>query len=73
MEYVKKWDFFRIVEKDRLFVLSLNDQQYEEEGQKIECGCCYGDVVFEDMVQCLDGYFFCVSCLMNYVKEVVFG
>ena len=29
-----------VPEKDRLFASSLNDQQYKEEGQKIECGCC---------------------------------
>lgn len=73
MEYVKKWDLSRTAEKDRLFALSLNDQQYEEEGQKIECGCCYGDAAFEDMVQCLDGHLFCASCLMNYAKEATFG
>ena len=62
-----------VPKKDRLFASSLNDQQYKEEGQKIECGCCYGDAAFEDMVQCLDGHLFCASCLMNYAKEAAFG
>ncbi|XP_022801749.1 E3 ubiquitin-protein ligase RNF216-like [Stylophora pistillata] len=73
MEFVKKCDLSKTAEEDQLFALSLNDQQYEEEGQKIECGCCYGDAAFEDMVQCLDGHLFCASCLMNYAKEAAFG
>ena len=73
VEFVKKCDLSKTEERDRLFALTLNDQQYEEEGQKIECGCCYGDAAFEDMVQCLEGHLFCASCLMNYAKEAAFG
>ena len=73
MEFVKKFELFKSEERDRMLAVSLNDEQYEEEGQKIECGCCYGDAAFEDMVQCLEGHLFCASCLMNYAKEAAFG
>lgn len=73
MEFVKKYELSKSEERDRIFALTLNDKQYEEEGQKIECGCCYGDAAFEDMVQCLEGHLFCASCLMNYAKEAAFG
>ena len=73
IEFVKKYELSKSEERDRIFALTLNDKQYEEEGQKIECGCCYGDAAFEDMVQCLEGHLFCASCLMNYAKEAAFG
>lgn len=73
VEFVKKYELSKSEERDRIFALTLNDKQYEEEGQKIECGCCYGDAAFEDMVQCLEGHLFCASCLMNYAKEAAFG
>ena len=73
LEFVKKYELSKTEERDRILALTLNDEQYEQEGQKIECGCCYGDAAFEDMVQCLEGHLFCASCLMNYAKEAAFG
>jgi len=73
MEFMKMFELSKSEERDRMLAMSLNDEQYEEEGQKIECGCCYGDSAFEDMVQCLEGHLFCASCLMNYAKEAAFG
>lgn len=71
--FIKKYELSKCEEMDRILASSLNDKQYEEEGQKIECGCCYGDAAFEDMVQCQEGHLFCASCLMNYAKEAAFG
>lgn len=73
IDFMRKYELSRSEEMDRMLAASLNDEQYEEEGQKIECGCCYSDAAFEDMVQCLEGHLFCASCLMNYAKEAAFG
>ncbi|XP_022085000.1 mucin-17-like isoform X2 [Acanthaster planci] len=68
-EYVKNSS----LEKDLMLALSLNENEYEAEGQLIECGCCFAEVTFETMVQCLDGHLFCDSCLQRYAKESVYG
>jgi TRIAD3 protein (E3 ubiquitin-protein ligase RNF216) len=73
IDFIKKYKMDEAEEKDRKMAFILNEEQYEEEGQKIECGCCYGEATFEDMIQCLDGHLFCVDCLRNYAKEAVFG
>ncbi len=60
-------------EKDRKLAEELNEQEYEETGQGIECGCCCCEYPFDEMVQCLDGHLFCKNCLKKYVEESVFG
>ncbi len=52
---------------------TLNEAEYEEAGQNIQCQCCFGEVPFEDMVQCGEGHLFCQSCLASYAREAVFG
>ncbi|XP_065065787.1 E3 ubiquitin-protein ligase RNF216-like [Rhopilema esculentum] len=51
----------------------LNEHQYQQEGQYIECNCCFGEAVFEDMTQCSEGHLSCLECLRNYAKEAIYG
>lgn len=51
----------------------LRDEQAAIEGTQVECGCCCGDVAFENSVQCTEGHLFCKNCLQKYVEESVFG
>jgi len=62
-----------VQEADHQIALELNENEYKETSQLIECGCCYDEVPFDNMVQCYEGHLFCQQCLQRYAKEAVFG
>lgn len=39
----------------------------------MECGCCFGDIDVEQMVQCGDGHLFCIDCMKRYAEEAIHG
>jgi TRIAD3 protein (E3 ubiquitin-protein ligase RNF216) len=72
LEFVKK-EAKQIEERDRQLALKLNEEEYAEKGQLIECGCCCYEFAFEQMIQCTEGHLFCCNCLKKYIDETVFG
>ena len=43
------------------------------EGSAVDCGCCFDQFVFDEMLQCRDGHLFCRDCLSSYVENQVFA
>jgi hypothetical protein len=59
--------------EDAQLAQSLNLADYQRYNQLIECQCCYGDYVFEDLGSCSNGHLFCKDCVNRFVNESLFG
>lgn len=65
--------------------IRINEEEYKNEGQLIECEICMDEFSFESMVQviltfrrylptkCADGHLFCSDCVKNWIQETVYG
>ena len=73
IDFVKEQAKLGEEKKNAIYAAHLNKQQYIDEGELIECGCCFGEFPFEEIVQCSDGHLFCKECLHGYAKEIIFG
>lgn len=56
------------VKDDEALAEQLNEEEYETNGDGIECGCCFTDYPFNHMIQCPDAHLFCKGCMTSYVS-----
>ena len=61
------------LELERQLEAEHNDKMAEASGAMIECGCCYGEYAFENLIQCSEGHLFCCKCIQSWVSQTVFG
>jgi hypothetical protein len=58
---------------DKKFAEELNYQMAAVEKALIECGCCFTEYPFEQIVQCTEAHLFCKQCLQHYAEQTLFG
>ncbi|KIJ11696.1 hypothetical protein PAXINDRAFT_84162 [Paxillus involutus ATCC 200175] len=55
--------------KDAALADELNEEEYEDNGEGIECGCCFSSYPFDKMIQCPEAHLFCKSCMTSYASN----
>ncbi|WVQ94567.1 hypothetical protein IAU59_001647 [Kwoniella sp. CBS 9459] len=55
-------------EKDEEEARKLAHEDALANGGGIECGCCFGEEVWEDTFQCAEGHLFCRECVTKHVE-----
>jgi hypothetical protein len=48
-----------------------NHEDVDDDEDKIECGCCYGDYPMKKMTQCEDGHLFCLECARRAAENLI--
>ncbi|KAJ3937045.1 MAG: hypothetical protein NXY57DRAFT_982937 [Lentinula lateritia] len=59
------------VKMDGAVAERVNQQEYEECGDGIECGCCFTTFPFDKMIQCPDAHLFCSDCMSSYAENLL--
>jgi TRIAD3 protein (E3 ubiquitin-protein ligase RNF216) len=73
LDWMRERELKEQEEKDLAMARELNQDEAERTGNLLECGCCFCEFAFEEMVSCTEGHLFCRSCLARFAKEKVFG
>ncbi|CAO3631133.1 unnamed protein product [Cunninghamella blakesleeana] len=61
-------------QQDETMAHEINTKEYEDDEQLIECGCCFGDFTFEQLIFCSQGkHQFCHQCILRFMTEGLFG
>ncbi|KAH7887197.1 hypothetical protein F5I97DRAFT_1873899 [Phlebopus sp. FC_14] len=49
----------------------MDEQEYEDTGDGIECGCCFSSYPFDHMIQCPETHLFCKTCMASYASNLL--
>ena len=61
------------IQKDHLLAQEVNEQEHSEANEMMECGCCFGDFTWDDLVSCSGGHLVCRDCVTRIAQECAFG
>lgn len=61
------------IQNDIILAQRINEEEYTEADEMVECGCCFGEYTWEDMVSCNDGHLVCRNCVTHTAEECAFG
>jgi hypothetical protein len=61
------------IQSDRLLAQEANEQEHSEANEMMECGCCFGDFTWDDLVSCNNGHLVCRDCVTRTTQECAFG
>ncbi|KAI6141308.1 hypothetical protein BKA82DRAFT_4204623 [Pisolithus tinctorius] len=70
-EWVRKKVTQVAVSRDEALAEEINEQEYQETEDGIECGCCFSLYPFDNMIQCPDAHLFCKSCMTSYSSTLL--
>lgn len=73
ISWLRKRKHAEVESKDKAMAEELNYQLASDENALMECGCCYAEYPFEQLVQCTEAHLFCKQCLQRYAEQTLFG
>lgn len=73
IRWIRKKKQAELEQKDKAVAEELNYQMAMDDNALMECGCCYSEYPFEQLVQCTEAHLFCKQCLQRYAEQTLFG
>ncbi|EGO04090.1 hypothetical protein SERLA73DRAFT_175842 [Serpula lacrymans var. lacrymans S7.3] len=74
-EHEREWLRLKLaddaVQNDAAVAEQLNEDECDDGGDGIECGCCFSLYAFDKMVQCPDAHLFCKTCMTSYASTLL--
>ena len=61
------------IKQDLIFAQQLNEEEHTKADEMMECGCCFGEYTWDDMMSCNGGHLVCRGCVTHTAQECAFG
>jgi hypothetical protein len=69
----RRMDEIAQIQSDVILAQKVNEQEYTEANEMMECGCCFGEYTWEDITACSGGHLVCHQCVTRTAQECAFG
>lgn len=70
---LKKEILEEISKQDEKLATLINNDQYLNLKEEIQCGCCFQGTSWEELGSCRGGHLFCKDCILSLVRECTYG